>query len=334
MKSQPKQKRNKLLKQFPILVKILEQIYDSRDNDPGICIKVQRTDAETLFLWVKKDKNGNNEIFSDTIEPRPDNDNPERRGQRSSVKNSVVLAGSKNQIIKTVKWSPENSHSYIIDYLQGVDLDILDSIIWVQVQNWFKSPTNNMIEEGKYIGEFIDNKIEIVIYQKPKQGWKKLLNQTDLFSNVVFDVFDLAIQAWQNNEPRMVKLKDMIETLTNRFAQQVYTAGAKQIMIDHEKKRICSGLKAQFHDITLLVWTALGQYTIALIGSNGHFITFSGHDNYTNFEFRNIYGSFEELSHLVEMMISEWRKLSPKERKTRLIFDPEITKSSVTQCPF
>jgi hypothetical protein len=193
--------------------------------------------------------------------------------------------------------------------------------VWVTVEEWYER-----IPEGPLgrPGSPIDISAAITIYQKPDQGFIKLLEESSEYKNLLIDsslITRVVCRVTQNistSEYRIIVIEGMLGEMCRQFQDRVYFNGMKEIR-ESGKYRGASG---KFGNVEVLC-TELCEYDRVMLQDQHSWVTFQQRPGDEHMYVLGQCGTVPQIRNLVDTVIRMWNE-NP-ETRTEFTTNPYVS---------
>jgi hypothetical protein len=289
-------KNMKLMRQYPFVVDIIEQI--GKSSITNLIIKVQKADADLMYRQPCNSGSIIDEVLtgSDRILKREE---------------FLLAIGDDGLVINRVDWpkSEDEKHKnmnlfgcavlYVKgDADQGNDVkyigDAIKYLVWVTVDGrYMKTNPSETLQSG--IGKLIDCAVAVIIYKKPAQGFADLETHSRRTDNLII-TGDTLTYGVIKNDYEMIKIGGRLDELCQTFCEDVFVNGMYAQVVDSD----CF-FSGRFGSVEAIYY----QSQIKLRDSQS-WITFqiASEDHLYIYD---MHGRFPELRNLIRSVVRVWQ---------------------------
>lgn len=303
-------KNQALLKQYPFLQEIFDQATAQfSDVETTLRVVVKRADANMLYMTGDNSWDERRSIRSA--------DHPDMQGKRLECFYPVNTAG---ELGERRHWDDgQSAEAYFVrnalnqriydwrDTHRGEDpREVIEYVAWVTLEHWYNDGDHYVIG-----AERPDKReIQITLYRKPKQGWKRLIAYSDVSGNVHLSGESL-LPGIGYNDPHYKLLSSKAQSMAMRFELEVADQGLSAL-IDTSQKR---GMSGALGTVTVRSLVFAGRVMITL--ERGHVsFTVAGVDDFNDMRLgaHTICGTLDEVGAMIADAAKFWQTLDESER--------------------
>lgn len=202
---------------------------------------------------------------------------------------------------RTVLWSGRTSFANGSPCYTDPIFDTTEYLVWATVEAWY-ADTGDDGGLGSRFGAFIDRSVDITIYRKPEQGFRKLQEESSVYQNLALNSRVMMRGALEKNHDILI-MGGMLYEMCIFFQDEVYFNGMKAIL-DEGTFRGASG---QFGPVKVLCAEMCGYDRIMLEDATSY-VTFQLRPESKHLYVLGQQGTLPRIRNLVRTVIKMWRE--------------------------
>ena len=184
-------------------------------------------------------------------------------------------------------------------------------LVWVTVEAWHTDTKDDDAPGGRF-GELQDRSVHVTIYSEPEQGFEKLQEEANVYTNLRLDS-DVMIRAVIRKDHDLVSIGGMLYEMCITFQDEVYFNGMKQVLDDGEFR----GASGKFGSVEVLCAEMCG-YDRVMLQDSGSYVTFQLRPGSKHMYVLGQDGTLPQIRNLVKTVVRLWNQNS----KSRAAFAP------------
>jgi hypothetical protein len=276
----------KYYKEFPFLEEIVDR--ESAQDTKNFKIKVQVSvaDAESMYIiprfclapnWIgsKDDK------YIGRIRP-------------------IAFAfNSKGELVYSLEWNYDHAYNFLKEVIAGKDVKtvvlVRKYMWWYEVKDWYKKG----LETNR--GTYSHREYQIFIFKEPKQGFEKLIENSNFSKNVpITDLIHVSLAGSHKDNEASAAMKEL-EALVDKFEKGIGASLWKQVNeCGH------SGMSGVFGKTELRTFATAGRIMFSFWSGKDQ-ITFVGDESdYTRTGLQSMNCSVDMAKFIVQEVIDNW----------------------------
>lgn len=304
-------KNLKLIKQYPFLKEILCARMEPFDGIGGLSIndltiKVEKADGNLMYRRAENIGLGEASwMFQEN-----------RRNQVGRQGEYIFAVDSHNNVVNRVDW-PRNKevrhkgdfYAWAVLWMSKDDrghcsrpiFEQVEFLVWATVEAWHID-TNNDDKPDVRFGAFHDRLVHITIYGKPKQGFHKLQEESNIYENLTLDSHVITKGVIEHDHG-VISMGGMLYEMCIMFQDEVYFNGMKDILDAGEYR----GASGQFGSVEVLAAEMCGYDRVTLKDSISY-VTFQLRPGSKNMQVHGQDGTLPQIRNLVRTVVRIWNQ--------------------------
>lgn len=310
-------KNRQLIKQYPFVQDILSFQMEPLGFERGLhlgkgvddlTIKVQKADGDLLFRRADNIGLGDNGHTFTFEGPRKD-----QVGKRGEY---IFAIDAKGKILNRFVW-PHNrkeqggkrlSYAWAVLWTERTTFangehgytnpiwDKVECLVWVTVKAWYTG-TKDLDQP---FGEFVDRSMDITIYGKPRQGFKKLQEEANVYENLYLNSNTLTEGALDKDYD-IISIGGQLSELCRLFQDEVYFNGMKEVL----DKGNVRGASGTLGSVKVLVGEMCGYDRVQLEDSS-NWVSFQLRPGSKNMYVLGVGGTLPQIRRLIKSAVKTW----------------------------
>lgn len=316
-------KNRKLIRQYPFVADIMRgwlEPYNYWVRSPSealkvddLTIQVQKADGDLMFRRANNVGLGDSSCVFQISEKRKDQ--VMRRGEYifavdaddviinrvAFPRNAAEGKLSGNVYAWSVLWATKNGQTY-----SNPIWDKVKYLVWVTVEAWHADTKDDNAPGGRF-GDFRDRSMKITIYGAPSQGFEKLQEESNVYTNLSLDS-RLMIEGAIDNNYDIIAMSGMLSELCIMFQDEVYFNGMKDAFYAGKYR----GASGQFGSVRVLCAEMCG-YDRVMLEDDTSYVTFQLRPDSKNLYVLGQSGTLPRIRNLVRTVVRMWNQ-NPESR--------------------
>lgn len=205
-----------------------------------------------------------------------------------------------NQLIDSWVWDYEGQNAFLSILLSKPERPI-KKLVLVNKYKWYQHIADYYeLGLNSNAGNFSHFEYVVTIFKEPKQGFAKLLSESDLCSNVRIDDLLSISMASQLNLDANAAIHE-IDKIKDEFKSQLGKS-----MWKHINASKSSGMKGQFGNTELMTFCTAGRVMLTFNRGKADFTLIGDDSNYKRTGVQSMHCTVTEAREMVQEVIKNW----------------------------
>jgi len=206
---------------------------------------------------------------------------------------------SKGELVNSLEWNYDHLDHFLKEVIAGKDIKtvvlVRKYMWWHEIEDYFKKGLDTNV------GAYSHREYETFIFKEPKQGFAKLIEESDLTRNVpINDLLSISMAGYRKQNEATVATK-ALEALVDKFEKSIGVSLWKQI-----NKCKHSGMSGVFGKTELRTFATAGRIMFSFWSGKDQ-ITFVGDESdYTRTGLQSMNCSVDMAKFIVQQVIDNW----------------------------
>lgn len=291
----------KFYKQFPFMEVILDR--ESAEDTEHFRVKVQVSvaDAESLYT-----------IPRFCLPPHWIGTGDGKYVGR--VRPTAYAFNNNGVLLNSIVWNYDHIDHFLKEVIMGINdvktvVLVRKYILWHNVEDWLEKGLDT------YVGAFSHHEYQTIIFKKPKQGFVKLMEESDLTKNVpINDLLSISMAGHRKQNEATVATAELY-ALVDEFEKSIGVSLWERINSSKS-----SGMLGVFGKTELRTFATAGRIMLSFwLGKNQ--ITFVGDESdYTRTGLQSMNCSVDKAKFIVREVITNWQPMKLEDSKKISMF--------------